>query len=275
MVQIPFLILLFFGISRKISFDDRPVFSKIQSSILFFLMMFYLTGSIITNTIYDISILHPYQIYNHSILYVICIFVISLLLTFSATPTYLTYTKGLRRTKKMASTQLSLSDEANTNILWTVVILYIAGLYYALFSYYISMPLSYAVLVFLLLSTQIFFYTNAFEWFRLSAFRRKMAYFWTSIMILWVIFPILGLVTKPLVRTEFYEYYLSGLSPFFWPSQLIPKLFGPVSLNLLSLLITLVSVNGILSMITVLFAYKTRRSIRNSLSTEKFVYPVS
>ncbi|MDD5070762.1 MAG: hypothetical protein PHV17_08550 [Candidatus Omnitrophica bacterium] len=274
MVQVPLLTLLIFGISRKISFDDRPVFSKIQSSILFFLMIFYLTGSIITNTIYD-SAMYNYYAYNYAILYVICFFVIALVLSFSATPTHLIYSKGLRRVKKTGLSKFSLSDEANSNLLWTVTILYIASLFYALFCYYLAMPARYAVLVFFLLSTQLILYTSAFEWFRLSAFRRKMAYFWTLIIILWLIVPILGFVTKPMVTAEFYEYYLSGLSPFFWSGQLLPKLWGPVSLTLLSVLITLVLINGVLAMAAVLLAYKTRQSIQNSLSMEKFVYPVS
>ncbi len=244
-VQIPLIILLWLGLRRKISFLERSIFSKIQLIVLSLLTLFYYTGSAASLVAYQppqTSWHMPKEITISCFLY--CLLTLGILGATLATPSYLMFRKGLWRMKKLGLQRLGINDDYSTNVSWLVAICCASAFAFGIFSSFAEIPLETQIIPFLVIISQIIFFASAFEFFQLSPHHQKKIIFVTALIILWLLIPILGLITQPasgIGRNEYTQYFFA-LSPLFGPTALMMILTENTGVALNGLFIAFINI---------------------------------
>ena len=210
LAQFPLLVFIFAGIQRKISHPERALFSKAQSAMLCGLIFFYHLGSSFSVYLSPRASWYFTMVVMH---FFYLIFFLGIFGMAMATPSYLNYTKGLRRVRKLDLKALKMEDDQNSNVLWLGVYCFILTVFYFLFSLLFKGPLVLTLSCWLIFLCQTIFLASAWEYFSLSRHHQKKIYFGTAMLILWVILPVFGLVTEPLAHSSLYSKYFSVLSP--------------------------------------------------------------
>jgi hypothetical protein len=265
-VQLPLIGLIWAGIRRKISYAEKSVLSKTQSALFNLLVLFYYCGSAISVFLYESSIYYWEQFYFAMFFYFIL--GLTILGALTATPTYLSYTKGLCRMRKLGLRRLSLSDDQNSNMLWLIALCSIVTVAYFIIRYGIKVNILDQIYCLIVLLCQIVFFASALEFFQLSRFHQKKIFFWTAMAILWFIVPIFGLVTSPIVTSKAYMHYFFSPSPIFGTVSLT-EMLSPHRASTVDFPIHFsMVINFILTVIAVVLALRERQRLSTQILTK-------
>jgi len=270
-VQLPLLILACAGIKRRVEHSEKPLFSKLQSLFLSLLALIFYAGSTFLHLSGDKGTWRDYH-YQHGFAVGTFLYLIFLLGIFSAiivTPKLLSYSKGLRRMKKLGLKRMSVRDDHNTSAWWLIgFCLVAAGAYYLAFYSKISAAPATKILCFIVIMTQVIFFCSALECFSLSRFHKKKVFFWTAIGVLWLIVPLFGIVTQPLASSRAYLEYFYSPSPFFGTVFLIEKLVSETSVALKHFFIFSLILNSVLAIGMAITAFRMRCRVREKIEAD-------
>ncbi|MDZ4243286.1 MAG: hypothetical protein U1D99_10705 [Candidatus Omnitrophota bacterium] len=237
LVQLPILIMFITGIVRQISKPDRPLFSKPQSALLIFIVLFLFTGSAYSGYIYGPNYSYSYSRYDGDHSYsqqavneivpvlAILIWAMGVIGALSVTPTRLLFEKGRRKAKKL-KLRLDPNDDHSSNTFWlaTFGIVVMAVLF--MFRYVFWGPFLNWVFAFILLMSHVVFFACAFEYVRLSKHHRKMILFTTVIVLLWFVLPFFSMALAASNKIHVSVPYAMMSSSPFWNIDIIRDLLA-------------------------------------------------
>lgn len=260
MVQFPLILFLWTAISRKISYPQRPVLSKIQSLGLVSLLIFLFLGSAWS------VLLNPSKYFDNEsyfLVYLYYVLFLGILGAIMQTPNRLTYFKGLKRAKKLNVEKLNPYDDQNSNVYFLIMLIIVIGLGALGFSFWIDLS-SLKMMSYLLLTIlQILILAGAWEFFSLGENYLKKSLFVVVLSIPWFFLPIFSLIVSPALKTNLsiLKNLLCSLSPFF-TLAVLTDIFkdskGPFEAYLI------LSINLVAAIILLMMATRLRQSIRRS-----------
>lgn len=263
-IQLPLVALVWAAISRKIAYAERFLLSKALTLGLTFLVLYFAAASLISA-----QLIEKYARDFTLSTFIYFIFMLMFISATSATPTHLMYTKGLQRIKKLNLNRLSYGDDQSSNWFWLILFCMLILLMLSLFLRFFQISLKSKVITMVFVLSQIVIFSQALEFFRLGLYRQKQILFWTGLGIIWVIIPILGMITEAAVKVskgaEYYLVYFFSASPFFGVTFLA-ELFKPENKYLLPQLIFL-AINIFLAALMAYLAFRLRRRIKATIFT--------
>lgn len=255
-VQLPLIILMWLGIRRKISQPEGQLFSKVESAAMSFLLLFYYTGSAVSaffiNTVKKGHMIWQKEGYLY--IFFCLVFLLMIGGALIVTPSYLSYTKGLQRKKKLGLRGNDYNNDTGSTTVWILTMVLIAAFFYFILSFFGGLKTGNNIACFAVILSQMVFFSSSLEAFKLSKYRQKKALFWTVVGIIWIIVPLFGLVTN----TGAFHYYLYSFSPFFSLTPAFDRagVEFPYAFSL--------ALNGLLAAAAIFMAYRERRIIQTA-----------
>ena len=262
-VQVPLIVMIWLGISRKISYPGRPIFSKLQSLALSLLILLYYTGSALSLTLVggneqiishwkQIAILLPYLWYF-----------MGMFMASGATPEVLMFVKGLRRMKRLNLTGISPLDDQSSNWLWLIGYCLLSVIMFFLFFVTIHLHPGKFAYTTAIIMIQIIFYAQLLEYVKLSASSKRAVFFklFVGLSVLWLIVPLIGI---GLIADMQSLQYLLAPSPVFIYYLLMQSLLSAefsIMLNYPALLL----INAALAVFSVSFARHQRQALHKQI----------
>ncbi|MBF0569978.1 MAG: hypothetical protein HQL18_04315 [Candidatus Omnitrophica bacterium] len=254
LVQIPLGLLFFAGIMRRLSSDEITGFSKPQTVAAYFLIAFYLVGSID----YGSPVTWAFPVI------MIFSYFFTLFAALIVTPDHLGYVKGLSRAKKLQKKGLALDEDQNSNWLWfvafSVVTIALWGVY-ARISPPARVESVCLALAVVLLQTATF--VNGLEWFNLSRFYQKRIFLWTAAAIVWVGIPFLNFIAVGMQDKSEVLRWSFALSPFFTVGGMIGDFFAKESAG--RQWMPFLVVNALTAIIAAVAAYHQRKLLQKDI----------
>jgi hypothetical protein len=266
-IQLPLIALIWAGISRKIAYAERFLLSKTLSLALAFLVLYCSAASLISNQLIE----------KHSgdfnlIAFIYFIFTLMFIGANSATPTHLMYSKGLQRIKKLSLNRLSYWDDQGSNWVWLISCCLLALSMLGFFLNFVEISLRNKIIIMVFILSQIVSFASALEFFRLSRYHQKQILFWTGLGIVWIIIPILGMITEAAVmgfKGGDYLVYFFSASPFFGVTFFFENFFSKPEGKYLSDQQVFLAINILLAALMAYLAFRQRRRVKTEILTSK------
>jgi len=216
-IQLPLILLFALGICRKFEYAERPVWTKVQSAIFTALILFYFSGSIVN---FKTTGQH-YFMGAMAIPFWFVAFIVILITAPMATPNYLSFAKGLYRARKMKTLRLSANDDYSSNWLWLIVSCLTSSVIFFITILFSETPNPQHLVQLITGLSYIVFYAQILEYFNSSKYHSKKALFISGLILLWLIIPVFGMISKTVIQSPYYLQYFFAPSPFFgtWMAQ--------------------------------------------------------
>lgn len=210
-IQLPLIMLFALGICRKFEYTERPVWTKAQSAIFTALTLFFFSGSIVNFKITG-------QHYSRGAMLIpfwLIAFIVIFTTASMATPNYLSFVKGLHRARKMKVLRLSGNDDYSSNWLWLITSCLTSSVIFYITILFSGKPNHHQLVQLVTGLSYIVFYAQILEYFNSSKYHQKKALFISGLILLWLIIPIFGVISKPVIKSHYYLQYFFAPSPFF------------------------------------------------------------
>lgn len=264
LIHFPLGLLAWSALRRKISYAERFVFSKTHSVSLALLVFIYLCGSLVSHLF--LSGNSRFQAVSNSFtgLFFYLVILLAVMGAATATPTYLMYTKGLRRAKKLSLKKLSYSEDQASNILWLFVFCLAASTVCLAYLYFAELAWGKRFIILFVLLSQIVTFASALECFRLSRHHQKKIVFWTGVGIIWIASPVFGFITENIIRAKYSLQYFLAPSPFA-VTYLVETLSSAHKTAVTFKAPIFIGVNLFLSAVTVYLALGERKRIQEQM----------
>lgn len=266
-IQLPLIVLVWVGISRKIAYAERFLLSKTLSLILGFLILYYSAASLTASQLIQKS---PHDANLTVFLYFI--FTLMFIGVNSSTPTHLMYIKGLQRVKKLKLNRLTYRDDQSSNCFWLIAFCLLIVVMLGLFLRFFEITRTNKIITMVFILGQVVTFSGALEFFRLSRYRQKQILFWTGAGIVWFIIPILGMITETAVKVfkgaDYLVYFFSA-SPFFGVSFLNEHYLFKSGREYVFPQLVFLAINILLAMLMQYLAFRQRRRIKAEIFTSK------
>lgn len=260
-VQVPVIALFLDGIGRRFQNLEQPIFSKSQTLMATFFILFLYCGSFTSLLLAGTGRRYSFN-EGGAILWVLII-ILGIIGSVLATPSQLSFVRGLRRVKKQGLAKIQSHENAASNVVWMGVFAFIAALSLAYVFYLYRVNLLHAIIGITIILSYIIFFASYMEFFQLSRHHAKKAIAFTVLIILWIFVPLTALILKSIIGKSSVTYlFMVAPSPFFGGlepvSRLIKNSSTPTTTS--QLLMTL-AVPALLAAITATLAYAQRKRL--------------
>ena len=200
-VQIPLIVILVLGIIRRITYPQRPVFSKIQFAILSFFIFFIWTGSAVSASLAEgIKGYQHYYTYwdvqGAVSVFTFFVFGLGILGAINTTPNLAQLTKGMRRVKKLGKIKFSGEEDESPSNLWQASFILMAGTFLTINICLIQKASMSVFLGVVIALSQLVFFFCLLQSFRLSKHYQKKSWLIVFLAVLWILLPVLGLILQ-------------------------------------------------------------------------------
>jgi hypothetical protein len=267
-VQVPLIALLFGAALRRISRPERPKFSKSQALALVVYLYFLFIGATIVflpgNTPGTEAYGGDYSLWI-LITFMYCAMFAGMITGAGATPSRLTYVKGLRRARKKGKGRVAWFDDHASNAPWLMSYCVVTLAAYAVFysfvpiEQYLRQAIALLVTILYVLS-----FLAALEVFRLGKHHGKKNFFNLIVAVPWLFIPLIGFIF-PLVDalTSFIPYLLIAC-PFLGvgiTAGVMSDAMRPLQGSELTIAIAALIVNVLLAAILLILAQRQRHRL--------------
>jgi len=259
--QIPLILIVLSGVGRKISSQERPVLSKRVSLAAIFFILFMYFGSACSHILYgDYS---GTYIITSGIWLIIITGVIGAMI---ATPSHLSFVRGLRRCQKFGKTSFDPSGDESGHSVWLILYCLLATFIYWLYLDLFQIQLLKSLPGLLILLSYPVFFAALYEYCKLTTHRHKKVFFITTLLILWILVPAFGLMIKGISAASSFAEFLIAFSPVM--GGLTPVINIYSSYPQLSFREVELFVSNFMALIALLMAHRQRRRIVEQVKKE-------
>lgn len=192
LIQLPYIALFWSGIGRRFTNVDQPILSKSQLSTFCFYTIFLYLGSYISLHFFSTEKHLDPKDYIGGM--VIMLLVFAFVGAFLVTPSQLGYLRGLRRAKKIGKPRLNWAHNYSSNVTWTIIFCILCTITMSIYFFLYSTNVGLAVHGTTILLGHVIFFLSFYEFFQLSRFHNKKALLFTTIVILWFLLPLFGMI---------------------------------------------------------------------------------
>ncbi|MCD4781037.1 MAG: hypothetical protein K8S27_10890 [Candidatus Omnitrophica bacterium] len=201
-MKFPLIVFIYHALTRRIARDDKPLLSRAMTVMLVIILLVLFLGS---SFHYFLSaqtdnIQKPYRIDVSLFLYFV--FILGIGYSYLVTPTLLSYKKELKRSLVVQDGVIVMNTKYCCNSLWMICFSVITAVFYYVIAYFLQTPLPVCCMGLFLLLSYVWFFSGLLEFFNLSYFRHKTILLYSIVLVLWVLLPILEMVTAQFMRAR-------------------------------------------------------------------------
>lgn len=274
MIQIPFIALFIHAIKRKISAIDHPPFSKGQTLLSIFYLLFLFSGSAISAIIHEENY-NPFQNYHYSHIkeYLLSGFfyltvTLGILGAFLITPDRSVYKKGLKRCLKLKVPRLRSGEDPSLNIKWLFTLCFIIFVNYILYALIFKISFLTGFLHLLILMSYPLSFGFLYQFFQLSQFQHKRLIFGTILLIFWIVLPIYSNIIKFKAKASLLYLLFTAPSPFFGGIIAMIQSITKVPHTDLKELISYTVISVVITLFSLGLVYYSRNQLKNKVLKE-------
>ena len=263
-IQVPFIIFMFRTVKRKICRAEHPLMSKVESLLLIVVIMFYYLGSVFSVLKNGTASSGPLQ---KEVYFGLLVYVLTLLGYAGAavaTPSYLLFMKGWKKTMKLGHKTLGGWTDYSGNTMWLMGFSCILAV--TLMAYGLTFGFSFlqGILCGCFILSFPWFFGQLLEYFNLSRQRRSRIIMFVVLLILWVFIPLFGyIISIPFwpQHSPFLKYCLAA-SPLFGLLKAVSVFSGQLESSYIA---GMLMVNAPLTVLVSLLARRERLRIREGI----------